>query len=259
MKKLIGKEIGRLIVVSKAAKIGNRCAWNCRCICGNEAVILQQSLVKHRPTSSCGCLQKEANLKNLMGERFGDWLVVSSSLRTKKNKDGTSSGAYWVCKCICGIERDVSAESLLSGGSTNCGCARARPICPYGHDTLGWGRAKDGMCKACVKNRNLKREYGITLQDFFDLYDYQKGKCAVCGEVLGDIRPGSPGWDNGVRIEVDHEHDTDLPLKETVRGLLCGGRWKGCNRKLGRIDKGNWLKQASDYIADPPARRMFRK
>ena len=42
-----------------------------------------------------------------------------------------------------------------------------------------------------------------------------------------------------------------LPL--SVRGLLCPGRHRGCNRLLGRIDNPNWLMKALAYVQDPPA------
>jgi len=49
------------------------------------------------------------------------------------------------------------------------------------------------------------------------------------------------------------------PKKDTVRGILCGGRWAGCNHKLGKVDDENWLRAAADYLAKPPARQLFGK
>ena len=45
-----------------------------------------------------------------------------------------------------------------------------------------------------------------------------------------------------------------LPL--SVRGLLCAGRYAGCNRKLGRIDQIPWLENMLKYLKDPPAQRL---
>ena len=39
-----------------------------------------------------------------------------------------------------------------------------------------------------------------------------------------------------------------LPL--SVRGLLCAGRYAGCNRKLGRIDQIPWLENMLRYLED---------
>jgi hypothetical protein len=249
---LVGKSVGRLTVVSKAKKIGGRCAWLCKCQCGNEKTVLQQSLVKYAPTSSCGCLRAESLTKDLVNLTFGFWQVKSQSSRKKK----PNGGVYWLCVCDCGHEKEIAAESLLCGKSVSCGCSKNRPVCPYGHVILEWGRDKTGMCRACIKNRNLLREYGITLDEYLQLWKYQDGKCAICGLELS-IKLGRSGWDNGCRAELDHEHNNELEKKKQVRGLLCGGRWSGCNRKLGRLDKVVWLLAAAEYVENPPARKMF--
>lgn len=99
--------------------------------------------------------------------------------------------------------------------------------------------------------------YGLTWKEYIDLYNFQNGKCAICGAVLEIVPPGEAGWHEGSRIEVDHKHGTDLPKKQTVRGLLCGGRWAGCNRKLGKIDDPEWLQKVLDYVLNPPAQQML--
>jgi len=253
MKNLVGKVVGRLTVIRQSEKVGYRCAWLCKCSCGKEVVVLQQSLIKYSPTSSCGCLRDEANIKNLFGLRYGLWAVKSPSTKKKK----PNGGMYWLCLCDCGTEKDVSAETLLCGKSTNCGCSKNRPICLNGHIISEWGRDKTGQCRACLKNRNLLREYGITLAEYISLWEYQGGKCAVCGIPIS-IQLGRPGFSNGCRAELDHEHNNALAKKDQVRGILCGGRWSGCNRKLGHLDKPVWLAGALKYITDPPARRLFK-
>ena len=100
--------------------------------------------------------------------------------------------------------------------------------------------------------------YGITWTEYLELFKYQKGVCAICGIKLEILAPGKEGWHEGSRTEVDHEHGTELPKKQTVRGLLCGGKWSGCNRKIGRIDNIKWLTSVVDYLKVPPAREMFR-
>ena len=48
----------------------------------------------------------------------------------------------------------------------------------------------------------------------------------------------------------------ELALPASVRGLLCAGRYAGCNRKFGRIDDPVWLRAVLDYVLNPPARRI---
>ncbi len=68
-----------------------------------------------------------------------------------------------------------------------------------------------------IRARNLKRNYGITPQDYDRLYESQKGMCFLCGRA---------GKRTGLRegLAVDHNHQTGK-----IRGLLCNT----CNRALG--------------------------
>ena len=41
---------------------------------------------------------------------------------------------YYLCRCACGVERDVALPSLMRGASTSCGLCRGdmAPVpCPY--------------------------------------------------------------------------------------------------------------------------------
>ena len=198
------------------------------------------------------------NAKDLTGETFGSWKVLGVSPRKKK----PNGGLYFFCRCSCGIEKEVVGESLLKGSSTAClVCGRKKLIkrfCKNGHDTDLCGRTSSYACRECLRDKHLRDHYGINSAEFRDLYDAQKGLCAVCKKPLGLYRTGTPGWDNGCRIEVDHKHGTKLPKRQTVRGLLCGGRWAGCNRKLGRIDNIEWLKNALAYVSSPPALSVLK-
>jgi hypothetical protein len=201
------------------------------------------------------------NLKDLSGMDFVKWHVDKlSSLR------GTNGGAYWVCKCVCGQRVVVSSTSLISGKSTQCKFCKSgesrKKFCINNHDTEIWGRTSSYACRGCVRDKHLKTHYGITLEDFENLYKEQKGLCAICKKPLGEYRVGKPGWGNGCRIEVDHKHilkslmkKRGISQKDTVRGLLCGGRWAGCNRKLGRIDNIEWLENVISYLKNPPAQQ----
>ena len=60
-----GKQYERLIVSSRAPNQGKRTAWNCICACGNEVVVLGQSLASGR-TRSCGCLRREESRESAL-------------------------------------------------------------------------------------------------------------------------------------------------------------------------------------------------
>lgn len=54
---------------------------------------------------------------DVVGQRFGRYLVIAKSdKRTKAMKQMV------LCKCDCGIEREVVVGNLRSGLSTSCGC-----------------------------------------------------------------------------------------------------------------------------------------
>lgn len=77
---------------------------------------------------------------------------------------------------------------------------------------------------------NLKRLYGITLDDYQVLLDEQGGVCAICKRTRG-IR----------KLHVDHDHDTGI-----VRGLLC----HACNTALGLLGEDPAILSAAlEYLA----------
>jgi len=59
MNNLIGQRFGRLLIIKRILTITKRrLRWLCKCDCGNQKIILSDSL-KSGKTKSCGCLQKE--------------------------------------------------------------------------------------------------------------------------------------------------------------------------------------------------------
>lgn len=77
----------------------------------------------------------------------------------------------------------------------------------------------------------LRRTYGITLEQYNEMYEAQNGLCAICGKS-DEIE--------GRRLAVDHDHNTG-----NVRALLCGI----CNRGLGSFqDNADLLVKATRYL-----------
>ena len=82
------------------------------------------------------------------------------------------------------------------------------------------------------QNYQLKRLYGITLDDYNEMLTEQKNSCAICGTT-------DPGGKHG-KFMVDHSHK-----KNKVRGLLC----KSCNIALGEFqDDIDVLQKAVLYL-----------
>ena len=58
-------------------------------------------------------------------------------------------------------------------------------------------------------------------------------------------------------VAVDRARNAALP--HSVRGLLCPGRQRGCNRLLGRVDSIQLLENFLKYLKDPPAKKILEK
>jgi hypothetical protein len=106
--------------------------------------------------------------------------------------------------------------------------------------------ARSGACKPCVKEKKkaeykknpdkfrekeLKKNYGITLQDWNNMFEAQEGQCAICK---------THQCNTGKSFAVDHDHKTGK-----VRALLCAN----CNTGLGKFnDNIETLERAVQYL-----------
>jgi hypothetical protein len=73
----------------------------------------------------------------------------------------------------------------------------------------------------------LKHEYNLTVKEYNDLVQKQKGRCAICA-----TKPR--------KLHVDHDHSTSK-----VRGLLC----PNCNKAIGLLhDKPELMRAAASYL-----------
>jgi Recombination endonuclease VII len=88
--------------------------------------------------------------------------------------------------------------------------------------------------------------YTITPDQYRTLYVAQKGRCWICRVARG-IHPDDPNARGTRRLGVDHSH-----LTGQVRGLLCSGGDKTCNRVLGWLSHAA-LERAVAYLEYPPA------
>ncbi len=81
------------------------------------------------------------------------------------------------------------------------------------------------------KDRRLQTKYGITLEQYNDLFAIQAGCCVICEQHQSSFKNA---------LAVDHDHSTG-----SVRGLLC----KPCNLSLGLFkDRPKALENAIAYL-----------
>jgi hypothetical protein len=114
-------------------------------------------------------------------------------------------------------------------------------------------RNKQGACIPCskksqaewyrknaptVSQKLILKKYGLTAEKFREMWESQKGLCAICDDLL------SP------HFATDHDHVTGV-----VRGILC----RPCNLALGLFkDDPSVLQRAGEYLiqAASPLRRV---
>lgn len=125
-------------------------------------------------------------------------------------------------------------KNCTGGHDTTCkSCFKARASKYYldNKDAVLERMAKDWLSQ---KERVFRRKYNMSLQDYVDMYDSQKGKCAICGrhhELFDKAKD---------QLVVDHDHDTGK-----VRKLLCNN----CNTGLGMFkESATLLKLAAKYL-----------
>lgn len=57
--------------------------------------------------------------ENLIGRTFGELTVIGSA-NSRRSPNGNSS-RYWLCKCSCGVIKEVKSTCLTSGKTKTCG------------------------------------------------------------------------------------------------------------------------------------------
>lgn len=114
------------------------------------------------------------------------------------------------------------------------------------------------VCKKATRRRTSKaarlgKLYGITIEEYDELFARQGGVCAGCGQK------------RSYALHVDHDHaverallaegiDPQLAARASVRGLLC----RKCNKVLRDVrDSAANLRQLADYVTFPPAKEVL--
>jgi Recombination endonuclease VII len=101
-------------------------------------------------------------------------------------------------------------------------------------------RVEVARARAAAHERRVQTIYGIEEGDYWQLYAFQGGVCAICVRAKGKTK----------RLAVDHDHKTG-----EVRGLLCGP----CNQLLGHgRDDPEFFARIIHYLNYPPFGVMKR-
>ena len=128
----------------------------------------------------------------------------------------------------CGIEKH-SSEFGIRGIYLKSWCKKCEVISVREHQ-----KRNPQKYKNISRNSDLTTKYGITLEQYNELYLAQEGKCCICKEYFESL-------------VVDHNHESTV-----VRGLLC----PACNFMLGHAkDNIEILSNAIIYLTESNERR----
>ena len=143
-------------------------------------------------------------------------------------------------KCL----RDLPLSSFSINSKGKYGVKSICKVCSNGAEKVRRSKEKaDNPNLVYIKRHTskLKYGYGITPEDYDNLYTLQGGKCAIC-QVEGSTYFQTHPTQN--YFHVDHCHST-----KQVRGLLC----TNCNSGMGKLqDSEVLLSRALDYLKNPP-------
>lgn len=136
-------------------------------------------------------------------------------------------------------------------------CKEVKDLTNY-YQKNGYKDGLDSYCKSChrkvgyewkranpekVKRSRIKNKFGLSLEEYEQMFVLQNGVCAICSNPETMIRKGKT-----VSLSVDHDRSCcsgDRSCGQCIRGLLC----YACNTGISRFnDDVKKLEKAIQYI-----------
>lgn len=111
-KNIAGEQFGDFIVLyrTEGKTASSKASWLCQCCKCHKYFVKNISTLQHG-LNECECKY------DLTGKIFGRWTVEYLC-----NYRANNRGKVYHCKCECGNEKDVPADTLKKGESQSCGC-----------------------------------------------------------------------------------------------------------------------------------------
>ena len=125
--------------------------------------------------------------KDLTGKRFGKWVVLKYAGLKAYNR-------IWLCRCDCGVQKNVFEGSLINQLSTKClRCSRANRSVGHTKSYFAWQRLKQSgsLPKKWQDYEAFRKDVGDAPSNDARLLRYNKYKPHATGNTYWAIIKGS--------------------------------------------------------------------
>lgn len=124
----VGQRHSSLVLVEPVEKNKwGQAMWKCKCVCGTFTTakgteISRGIIVRCRPCGDKARAESNRGRRSpfrvdLIGQTFGKLAVIAPAPTRNRL-------AFWLCRCACGVEQEISAHVLRHGRKSSCGCSR---------------------------------------------------------------------------------------------------------------------------------------
>jgi hypothetical protein len=164
-------------------------------------------------------------LVNEMGNKYGDWVVISRALNTEHNH------ASWLCLCVCGNKKVVVGINLRRGISKSCGCSY----------TLPKGVAAGNHVVSNMIRQAIARGYEFAISKRY-LKSLHKRNCFYCG-----VPPATKTKDSAANYNGNYTYN-GVDRIDNKNGYVYGNVatcCSVCNFMKGTMDSTEFIKQAN--------------
>lgn len=179
-----------------------------------------------------------ALFRDLIGQKFGNWVVLS--WHSKKYAE-----QFWLCKCVCGVEKVVVGSSLKTGRSKSCGCTGKDWCRTHGMEGTSTYTIWAGMIQRC-HNANAKTypfyggrgikvcyEWRNSFEAFFkDMGERPKGKSLDRINNDGNYEPSNCRWATNKQQKRNRRTTTMLTFNGETLALPDWAEKLGIKRKI---------------------------
>lgn len=173
-----------------------------------------------------------SRLRDLSGQRFGKWIVVSRAISPLK-----CSNAFWTVRCDCGTVRNVVGSALVRGRSKSCGCLKGFKPITEGSTGIRHGLYRSpahstwvAMLSRCRNpNHHAYKNYGgrgiavcerwLVFANFVaDMGEPPEGMSIDRIDVNGNYEPRNCTWS-----DIETQNNNQRGMKR----YLVDGQWRG--------------------------------